>query len=510
MNISINTERLPEGWAVANTCDVCEILAGGPAPQGDEYFLDGDLPFVRVQDMGRLGDEVFLRRTADLINERAARKLRLFPEGSILFTKSGASTLNNQRAILGQESYVVSHIGVLIPSPSVSNKWVYFWFKGVDFKKLAHSTVMPSLPLSKINNLDIPIPPINEQHLIIAKIEALFSELDKGIESFKTAREQLKIYRQALLKHAFSGKLTEQWRAENQSKLESAEALLQRLQTKRQQRFQQQLKDWEANGKPGSKPKAPKTLPPLTVEELAELPELPEGWVWLRLIESCEEVVDCHNKTAPYQDSGIELVRTPSIRDMKLNFDDSIRYVSQETYEFWSRRCIPLPGDVLFTREAPMGEAAIIPEGKKVCMGQRIMLLRSDKTNLSAKYLLCATQTPIFKKLSDTLAVGTGVKHLRVGDVERLLIPICAYSEQLEIETRLDECLSEVDQLDQTISTALQQAEALRQSILKKAFSGQLVPQDPTDEPASVLLERIRAEKAQADIQPARRRGKTT
>ena len=92
------------------------------------------------------------------------------------------------------------------------------------------------------------------------------------------------------------------------------------FETEREQRYQQQLKDWEAAGKQGSKPKAPKTLPPLTTEELAALPELPAGWTWARLIESCESVVDCHNKTAPYQASGIPLVRTPSIRDIEVKF----------------------------------------------------------------------------------------------------------------------------------------------------------------------------------------------
>jgi type I restriction enzyme S subunit len=180
---------------------------------------------------------------------------------------------------------------------------------------------------------------------------------------------------------------------------------------------------------------------------------------------------------------------------MKLNFDDAMRYVSKETYQFWSKRCPPKPGDILFTREAPMGEAALIPEGKTICMGQRIMLLRPGKF-LSGKYLLGATQAPTFKMLSGKAAVGTGVKHLRVGDVESLLIPICSKEEQEQISIQLDASLSEVDQLDQTIATSLQQAEVLRQSILKKAFSGQLVPQDPHDEPAAALLERIRVERA--------------
>ncbi len=161
----------------------------------------------------------------------------------------------------------------------------------------------------------------NEQHRIVAKIEELFSELDKGIENLKTAQAQLKVYRQSLLKHAFEGKLTAQWRAERRAKqsvapakagaqplndmdsrptpsrglalrgndevgsgndkpLESADILLKRIQQERAQRYQQQLADWEVSGKQGSKPRPPKSLPPLTAEELAELPELPEGWVY--------------------------------------------------------------------------------------------------------------------------------------------------------------------------------------------------------------------------------------
>lgn len=361
--------------------------------------------------------------------------------------------------------------------------------------------VKPSL----MDEVFVGLPPEQEQHRIVAKIEELFSELDQGVASLKTAREQLKVYRQSLLKNAFEGKLTAAWRAAHADQLETAAVLQQRIARERQARYQQQLADWQTAGQAGPKPKPPKPLPPLTAEELAQLPELPEGWGWARLLDACEEVVDCHNKTAPYLPKGIPLVRTPSIRDMRLNFDDSIRYISQETYAHWSRRCPPLPGDILFTREAPMGEAALIPDGKMVCMGQRIMLLRPGKF-LSGKYLLCATQNPFFKKISDKVAVGTGVKHLRVGDVERLVFPICSQLEQREIADQLDAKLSEADQLDQTLATALQQADALRQSILKKAFCGQLVKQDKNDEPATALLERIRTGKSNGMNSPRSRR----
>src|SRR5690606_22211280 len=122
----------------------------------------------------------------------------------------------------------------------------------------------------------------------VAKIEELFSELDNGIAALKTAREQLKVYRQAVLKHAFEGKLTAKWREENADKLESPEQLLARIQQEREARCQQQLEEWEAavkkweeQGKEGKKPGKPKKLATLTpVPEAAkkEFPQLPSGW----------------------------------------------------------------------------------------------------------------------------------------------------------------------------------------------------------------------------------------
>lgn len=475
--------KLPSSWATVKLGHFVENEKGKkPKNESKVKTATHTLPYIDIQAF----EDNVVRTWADGVG------CRLCYESDFLMVWDGSRSGLVGKGMNGALGSTL----VRIFFPSMVNDYAFYFLqsKYQQINTRAKGVGIPHVDPDLLWNYDFPIAPLPEQHRIVAKIEELFSELDKGIESLKTAQTQLKVYRQALLKHAFEGKLTAQWRTENQDKLESADALLKRIQHERAQRYQQQLAEWEASGKQGSKPKTPKLLPPLAMEELAELPELPEGWGWARLLDACEAVVDCHNKTAPYQAAGIPLVRTPSIRDMKLNFDEAIRYVSQETYEYWSRRCPPLPGDILFTREAPMGEAALIPEGKIVCMGQRIMLLRPGKF-LSGKYLLSATQNPIFKRVSDKMAVGTGVKHLRVGDVERLFFPLCSVSEQNEIANQLDARLSETEQLDQTITTSLQQAEALRQSILKKAFSGQLVPQDPNDEPASILLARIKAEK---------------
>ena len=192
------SNSLPTSWAYTRLDQVAVVVAGNPAPQGTEYFNNGEFNFVRVHDMGMNENNTFLTKTRDLINDTATSKMRLIPANSVLFTKSGASTLLNQRAILAKDSYVVSHIAVAIPTNGLKSKWLFYFLQLVDFATLAHATNMPSLPLSRAKAIEVPIAPTNEQARIVAKIEELFSELDKGIESLKAARAKLNVYRQAV------------------------------------------------------------------------------------------------------------------------------------------------------------------------------------------------------------------------------------------------------------------------------------------------------------------------
>lgn len=193
-------------WNYRLLSSVCEeITSGGAAPQGDKYFINGKYPFVRVVDMGNLHGQKYMLQTRDLLNDVGAEKLRLFPSGTILFTKSGASLLLNQRAILKVPMYVVSHIGCLIPNEAIISEWLYYWMKTVDFNIYAHATTLPSLKLTTIKELRIPVPTIPEQERIVARIEELFSQLDAGVETLKKTKAQLAVYRQAVLKDVFDG-----------------------------------------------------------------------------------------------------------------------------------------------------------------------------------------------------------------------------------------------------------------------------------------------------------------
>ncbi len=356
------------------------------------------------------------------------------------------------------------------------------------------------------------------------KIESFF----ENFELLTDAPNAVAKLREIILGIAYSGKLTARWRSAN-SNDESGSTLLKQIKSERSHWIQKESKQGNSEAKILAN-KLTKHSPLFPNEY-----QIPENWAWASLLQACWSVVDCHNKTATYISQGIPLVRTSDIRDGKLSLNN-VKFISQETYEFWSRRCPPEPGDILFTREAPMGEAAIIPEKAKICMGQRMMLLRPFHHLFLKEYLLFALIEPSFQKRMVKSAVGMTVKHLRVGDVESLIIPVPPLTEQKRIVEKCDRLLSTCDEIEkrqqqrqQSILRMNESAIAqllssqnpeefrqhwqricnnfdllysvpetipkLRQVILLLAVQGKLVRQDPNDEPASFLFKQIKAEK---------------
>ncbi len=357
-----------------------------------------------------------------------------------------------------------SAMKILKPKDETVNiKFVFYYMQTVRVSFDTHKRYW----ISVFSKLPIPSPPKPTQLAIVSKIEELFSELEKGIESLFTAKQQLKTYRQSVLKWAFEGKLTKEWRKKNS--MQNGEDVLRKIDNKRTEVLRKLIaKGNKESNRVLGKIKKHKFKEPDNIK-------MPTDWCWTSFMDACYLVVDCHNKTAPYQETGIYLIRTSNIKNGKLLLEEKMKFVSEQTYSYWSRRCPPEYGDILFTREAPMGEAAIIPNGIQVCMGQRIMLLRTFPELLSNKYLHYAIMESTFQQRMNNNAIGTGVKHLRVGDVEDLAFPICSTEEQNAIVEAIESRLSIADKMEESITQSLQQAEALKQSILKKAFEGKLI-----------------------------------
>ena len=222
-------------------------------------------------------------------------------------------------------------------------------------RKRASGTTFLELSGKAFGNLPIPLAPTTTQYRIVAKIEELFSELDKGVESLKTAQAQLKVYRQAVLKHAFEGKLTEQWREENKDKLETPEQLLARIKQERAARYEAQVKewkvavkDWEAKSKLGKKPTRPKKpveIADVSHDVIARLPQLPKSWAWGKLgWLTCGVQYGTAAKSA--EAGTVPVLRMGNIQNAKFDWTDLV-YTSDdvEVAEY-----LLYDGDVLFNR----------------------------------------------------------------------------------------------------------------------------------------------------------------
>ena len=396
-------------WNYCLLSSVCEeITSGGAAPQGDKYFINGKYPFVRVVDMGNLHGQKYMLQTRDLLNDVGAEKLRLFPSGTILFTKSGASLLLNQRAILKVPMYVVSHIGCLIPNEAIISEWLYYWMKTVDFNIYAHATTLPSLKLTTIKELRIPVPTIPEQERIVAWIEELFSQLDAGVETLKKTKAQLSVYRQAVLKEAFESVIPES--------------------------------------------------DTCNVEDV------------------CKDIkVGIVIKPAQYYtsaDVGVRAFRSANVREFAVNDSDWV-YLTKAGHEANLRSEIHT-GDVLVVRSGYPGTACVVPPTYNGCNAIDILIAVPYAEKILPEYLCAYTNSPLGKRIIQEKKRGVAQAHFNVSGYSKTPIIVPCLETQKRVVAEIDSRLSLCDSIEQTVDAALQQAETMRQSILKDAFEGKL------------------------------------
>ena len=363
------------------------------------------------------------------------------------------------------------------------------------------------------------IPPSREQLRIVSKIEELFSELDKGIESLKTARAQLKVYRQAVLKHAFEGKLTARWREDNKGTLEVVPQLLTRVKREREARYEQQLHEWkvavdkwEKCGSIGDRPvrpRRPRSLPDTPPSKRTNLPQLPRGWVWARLgnisIVSGGLTKNPGRTKLPRKMKYLRVANVYADRVLTNDIceigvtDSEARAVTLQT------------GDVLIVEgNGSINQIGRVAQwnGELPHCGHQNHLIRTRFTGgIIPRFFLQFLLSPLGRDLIIKEASSTsGLHTLSISKVSNLFVPVAPSAEQSAVVDRIEERVSKVDKAIGDIESQLLLSEALRQSILKRAFSGELVEQDPNDEPATVLLERIKTEEVSTLSAKARQR----
>jgi hypothetical protein len=365
-----------------------------------------------------------------------------FREGDVLFAKITPSMENGKMAVVPSLhnglGFGSTEFHVLRAHTGISPLFVYYFVSSRAFRHVAEHNMSGAVGQRRVTTpylsaCKIPVPPTAEQHRIVAKIEELFSELDQGVASLKTARKQLKVYRQSLLKNAFEGKLTAAWRAAHADQLETAAALQQRIARERQARYQQQLADWQTAGHAGPKPKPPKPLPPLTAEELAELPELPAGWGWMKLGSLASQITDGEHFRPATTEQGIPFLSAKDVRADGVSFDAPL-FISPETAEKAWARCHPERSDILIvSRGATVGRMCAVNTDQSFCLLGSVILIKVTPATLPA-YLLAALKTPFVNKRIVGASGATAQQAIYLRDIQAVPVAVCSLAEQFEIK----------------------------------------------------------------------------
>ena len=502
-------DTLPKNWVKTSIGAIYDVIGGGTPATSIAKYWGGDTPWITSADIDGVREIKVIRYvTQKGIQESTTNKV---PNRTLLVVTRvglGKIAISDKPICFSQDLQgLVQRLDLIFPEYSL----FYLSFELQRLKFEGRGTTISGITKKQLKDTGFPLPPYQEQRRIVAKIEDLFSELDKGIESLKTARRQLEVYRQSVLKHAFEGKLTAQWREENKDKLETPEQLLARIKQERAGRYEQQLQEWKAAGKtweesgePSKRPARPsklKEISQLSLTETEILPSLPGGWSYLRLGLVINEPKYGTSKKCDYNYEGTGVLRIPNVVRGVVDASD----LKGAHFEEDEKRTHALRnGDILVIRSngsiSIVGKCAIISKAEEQYLYAGYLIrLRSNPRALLPDYLAALLSSHLLRTQIEHKAKSTsGVNNINSGEIQSLIVPLCSLSEQEVVIERLSASLSAIDAIEAEIDNQLLKADALRQSVLKIAFAGQLVAQDPNDEPASVLLTRIKVEKEQA------------
>ena len=238
------------------------------------------------------------------------------------------------------------------------------------------------------------------------------------------------------------------------------------------------------------------------VPETDGLPELPEGWIWATAEQCTTAITDGEHITPERSNSGVLLLSARNIQNGYLLLEN-VDFIPDNVYEILSRRLTIEPGDVLMSCSGSVGRSCVVPRNLKFSLVRSVAVLKPVLE--MGSFLSFSIRSPILQRQINEKKTQTAQSNIFQGKIKTLLFPIPPISEQHQIVSEIESRLSVADNTALTLEANLKLTARLRQSILKKAFRGKLVPQDPYDEPASALLERIKAERSQS--RPANNRG---
>ncbi|WP_312916831.1 restriction endonuclease subunit S [Stutzerimonas kunmingensis] len=489
------SELMLGNWVDCKLGDVASIIRGVTFPASSKVHepADGYVACLRTSHVQEklLWDNIYY-----VPQSHVKRADQLVGKNDILMSMANSSNLVGKVCI--NETDRTACFGAFlsaIRSKEIDHRYVYYYLKSSEaqqaLKASASQTVnIANISVGTLENLRFPLPPLAEQTRIAAKLDELLAQVDTLKARIDGIPALLKRFRQSVLAAAVSGRLTEEWRSSGACTDTGPE-------------LHQQIK--AAHAAEGGHARGNASNPTEEAHDLSA-DDLPACWDIAELRDICvpgRPITYGILKPGPELDEGVPYIRVADFPGNKLNMAN-IKKTSAEIDEQF-RRARLMAGDLLLSIRGSVGRLIKIPaalEGANITQDTARLAISPLVSTDFVYWALLADST---QRRMKNATRGVAVRGINIGDVRALQIPLPSRDEQTEIVRRVEQLFAFADQLEAKVASAKSRIDHLTQSILAKAFRGELVPQDPNDEPASLLLERIKAQRAAA---PKAKRGR--
>ena len=479
-------QDLPAGWTLTTLGELCfPVKKVRPRDKPADSFKYLDITSIDNVTRQIVAPKTYFGKDAP---SRARQEVN---SGNILFS-TVRTYLRNIALVPTEFDGEIASTGfcVLGPCGLVESRFVFYFVQNDEFirrlSSIQRGTSYPAVRDTDVLAQEIPLPPLAEQRRIVADIETQFTRLDASVAALRRAQANLKRYRASVLKDACEGRLvpTEAELARSEGReYEPAAVLLERILAERRAR-------WESQEKRRGKYKEP------SAPDASTLPELPEGWVWATAGQLVAEPL-ANGRSVKTASEGFPVLRLTALHEGEINQDE------YKIGEWTAEQAAPFliqKGDFLVSRGN--GSVRLVGIGglvgdveAPVAFPDTLIRFRLSEHVLDSYFCRVWNSSVVRMQLEQMARTTAGIHKVNQQDLSACTIPLPPLAEQRRIIAEVERRLSVIQQAEATVEASLARAERLRQSILKQAFSGRLVPQDPDDEPASVLLERIRAER---------------
>ncbi len=469
--------ELPNTWVDVEIGEIAEVIGGGTPKVNDaeNFTTPGHgIAWLTPADLSGYKAKEITRGARDLTSQGyQSSSAKLMPKGSLLFSS---------RAPIGYVAVAANEIATnqgfksFVFSDGVVPDYAFYYLKSI--RQLADSlgtgTTFKELSGATAKTLPFRLAPTAEQTRIAAKLDELLAQVDTLKARIDGIPALLKRFRQSVLAAAVSGRLTEEWRVQNCP----------------------------------TPPKAPSPNKySLSMEELktfADLHNLPHRWECASAAQICSSVRDGTHDTPAYHLSGIPLVTSKNIGSGFVDTTEA-KLISIEDHLEISKRSLVEHGDVLFSMIGTVGNCCVVREQDSEFSIKNVGLFKKNESVILPRFLEFWLNSQVMWSWLEKNLKGSSQKFASLGTLRALPVFLPSLQEQTEIVRRVEQLFAFADQLEAKVASAKSRIDHLTQSILAKAFRGELVPQDPNDEPASVLLARIKAQRAAA---PRAKRGR--